>query len=74
MALDKLNKGGVILLHDYFPNGKPLWSNNYVVEGPYLATERLINEIEIDILPLGNLPWKTKMESNKTSLALCLKK
>lgn len=74
LALDKLNKGGVILLHDYFPNGKPLWSNNYVVEGPYLATERLINEIEIDILPLGNLPWKTKMESNKTSLALCLKK
>ena len=74
MALGKLNKGGVILLHDYFPNGKPLWSNNYAVEGPYLAVERLISEINITILPLGSLPWKTKMGSNKTSLALCLKK
>lgn len=74
MALDKLNKGGIILLHDYFPNGKPLWSNNYAVEGPYLATKRLISEIDINILPLGSLPWKTKFDSNRTSLALCLKK
>ena len=74
MALGKLNKGGVILLHDYFPNGKPLWSNNYAVEGPYLAVERLISETDITILPLGSLPWKTKLGSNKTSLALCLKK
>ena len=74
LALDKLNKGGIILLHDYFPNGKPLWSNNYVVEGPYLAAKRLISEIDIDILPLGSLPWKTKLESNITSLALCCKR
>jgi len=74
MALGRLNKGGVILLHDYFPNGKPLWSNNYAVEGPYLAVERLISETDITILPLGTLPWKTKLGSNKTSLALCLKK
>ena len=74
LALDKLNKGGIILIHDYFPNGKPLWPNNYVVEGPYLATKRLISEIDIDILPLGSLPWKTKLESNITSLALCCKR
>jgi len=74
LALDKLNKGGIILLHDYFPNGKPLWSNNYAVEGPYLATKRLISEIDIDILPLGSLPWKTKFDSNTTSLALCCKR
>lgn len=74
LALDKLNKGGIILIHDYFPNVKPLWPNNYVVEGPYLATKRLISETDIDILPLGSLPWKTKFDSNRTSLALCLKK
>ena len=73
-ALKKLKKDGVILLHDYFPNGKPLWPNNYVLQGPYLATERLIKESDIKILPLGSLPWKTKLGSNKTSLALCLKK
>ena len=73
-ALKKLNKNGVILLHDYFPNGKPLWPNNYVIQGPYLATERLIKETNIKILPLGSLPWKTKLGSNKTSLALCLRK
>ena len=74
LALDKLNKDGVILLHDYFPNGKPLWPNNSAVEGPYLAAERLIGETDIAILPLGSLPWKTKLGSNKTSLALCLNK
>lgn len=73
-ALSKLNKDGVILLHDYFPNGKPIWSNNYVLDGPFLATERLKKETDITILPLGRLPWKTKLDSNKTSLALCLKK
>lgn len=74
MALGKLNKGGIILLHDYFPNGKPLWSNNSVIYGPYLAAEHLIKEgAKIVILPLGGLPWKTKLNSNFTSLALCLK-
>ncbi len=73
-ALSKLNEDGVILLHDYFPNGKPIWSNKYVLEGPFLATERLKKETDITILPLGDLPWKTKLGSNKTSLALCLKR
>ena len=73
-ALKKLNKNGVILLHDYFPNGQPIWSNKYVLEGPFLATERLKKETNINILPLGALPWKTKLGSNKTSLALCVKR
>ena len=73
-ALSKLNKDGVILLHDYFPNGKPIWSNKYVLEGPFLATERLKKETDINILPLGDLPWKTKLGSKKTSLALCVKR
>jgi len=75
LALRKLNNGGVILLHDYFPDGKPLWYNNSIIQGPYLATERLIKEgADIIIVPLGALPWPTKLNSNVTSLALCLKK
>lgn len=73
-ALNILNKNGVILLHDYFPNMKPLWSNGSLVEGPYLATERLINEgANIKVIPLGNLPWPTKLGTNITSLALLVR-
>jgi predicted O-methyltransferase YrrM len=75
LALKSLNTNGIILLHDYFPNSKPLWSNNSVIPGPYLATERLINEgADLTVLPLGNLPWATKFDSNITSLALLMKK
>ncbi|RYE52594.1 MAG: class I SAM-dependent methyltransferase [Sphingobacteriales bacterium] len=75
LALRLLNTNGVILLHDYFPGGKPLWSNNSVISGPYLATERLIQECgDLTVLPLGALPWTTKLNSNKTSLALLMKK
>ncbi len=75
LALKQLNKGGVILLHDYFPNGKPLWSNKKVLPGPYLATERLILEgADMSIIPIGDLPWATKLGSNTTSLALLVKK
>ena len=75
LALKKLKKTGIILLHDYFPNGKPLWSKGSIIPGPYLATERLIVEgAAISIIPLGDLPWSTKLDSNKTSLALLLKK
>jgi len=73
-ALNLLNPNGVILLHDYFPEGKPLWSNGIVVPGPFLAVKRLINEgMSATVLPLGELPWETKCDSNVTSLALLLK-
>lgn len=74
LALKKLNKNGVILLHDYFPNCQPLWSNNVVIRGPYKATEHhKKNGADISIIPLGKLPWITKLNSNTTSLALLLK-
>jgi len=74
LALKKLNKNGVILLHDYFPNCEPLWSDKAIIKGPYMATERHIeNGADISIIPLGNLPWVTKLDSNITSLALLLK-
>jgi len=70
-ALKVLNKGGYILLHDYFPNLKPLWSNGALIPGPCSATQRLQAEgADIKVLPLGRLPWPTKLDSNVTSLAL----
>ncbi len=74
VALSLLNPNGVILLHDYFPGMKPLWSNGSVIPGPYLAAERLKKEgANLTVLPLGELPWPTKLQSNVTSLALLLK-
>lgn len=73
-ALQVLKRDGVILLHDYFPQLKPLWSNGKVILGPYLATERLRFEgAALQIVPLGQLPWPTKLRSSVTSLALVLR-
>jgi len=69
-----LNEDGVILLHDYFPRLNPLWSNGKVILGPYLATERLrVEGVALKAVPLGQLPWPTKLQSNMTSLALLLR-
>jgi predicted O-methyltransferase YrrM len=70
-ALSVLQSDGVILLHDYFPALKPLWSNGAVIQGPWLAVERLRSEgAKIKTMPLGELPWHTKLGSRRTSLAL----
>jgi predicted O-methyltransferase YrrM len=74
-ALELLNPNGVILLHDYFPKIEPLWSDGSTFPGPFLATERLAAEGKnLVVLPLGALPWPTKLQSNVTSLALLLRK
>ncbi|MGQ2984680.1 class I SAM-dependent methyltransferase [Flavobacterium sp.] len=74
MALNLLNKNGIILLHDYFPDMKPLWSNGNVIPGPYLAVNRLIKEgMKAHVIPFGELPWNTKLNSNITSLAILVK-
>jgi predicted O-methyltransferase YrrM len=70
-ALRALRPEGLILLHDYFPRLGPLWSNRAVIAGPWLATERLRAEgAAFEVLPLGELPWPTKLGSRTTSLAL----
>jgi len=70
-SLKLLNKGGAILLHDYFPGLIPLWPDGNIIQGPYMAVSRLRKEgVHINALPLGKLPWKTKLNSNVTSLAL----
>lgn len=72
-ALKLLNPGGIILLHDYFPGLKPLWNDGSLIPGPCLAIERLCNEgARLRVLPLGELPWPTKLGSRATSLALLL--
>jgi len=73
-SLNSLNKDGLILLHDHFPDLKPLWSNGSVIPGPFLATERLRDEgANLVVLPLDELTWPTKLQSNVTSLALLLR-
>lgn len=73
-ALNLLKPGGVILLHDYFPGLEPLWSNGSLIPGPFLAIERLRSEgARLRVLPLGGLPWPTKLGSHVTSLALLLR-
>jgi predicted O-methyltransferase YrrM len=70
-ALRVLEPGGAVLLHDYFPGERPLWSNGVVLPGPWLGTERLKAEgAAFEVHPLGELPWPTKLGSNVTSLAL----
>lgn len=70
-ALKCLNPNGVILLHDYFPDNKPVWSNNSVIPGPFWAAERLRKvDNNFHVKPLGALPWPTKLDSNITSLAV----
>lgn len=74
VALQHLNSGGVILLHDYFPNEQPLWEGYPPIVGPYLAVKRLQDEgANLRVIPLGELPWQTKLETNITSLALLTK-
>ena len=71
LALDALRPSGCLLLHDYHPDLRPVWSDGHVVHGPYLAVERLRRECGgLAALPLGALPWETKLRSNVTCLAL----
>jgi hypothetical protein len=70
-ALRLLNPGGVILLHDYFPDLQPLWSDGAVIPGPDLAIGRLRGEhVAIAARPFGALPWPTKLGSTVSSLAV----
>lgn len=70
-ALRLLRPGGVILLHDFYPDGRPLYAGSGVIFGPDRALQRVRRECPaIAVLPLGALPWPTKDGSNVTSLAL----
>jgi hypothetical protein len=71
LALRVLEPGGVILLHDFYPDHHWLWDNKVVIPGPSLAVDRLKAEgAPLTVRPLGALPWPTKLGSTVTSLAL----
>ena len=70
-ALRCLAPGGVILLHDYFPGGRALIRGEPVIPGPWLGLSRLQQEgARLEVLPLGELDWPTKLGGRMTSLAL----
>lgn len=74
-ALPRLREGGLILLHDYYPKGRPLFPDGNIIYGPFRAIDRVLRECpELGVLPLGDLPWPTKQGSRKTSLALLIRK
>lgn len=63
--------GSVLLLHDYFPEGRALWKGSLPNTGPWRAIRRLQRQgAPITPIPLGELPWPTKLNSSHTSLAL----
>lgn len=73
-ALKKLSNEGIIILHDYFPNGKALFAGSPPLYGPYLGMRRVMNEDpRVKVVPLGNLPWPTKNGSHTTSLAVIVR-
>jgi predicted O-methyltransferase YrrM len=73
-ALRALKPHGAILLHDYFPELRPLWPNGGVIPGPWRAVERLRSEgADVEAVPLGELPWPTKLGTRTTSLALLVR-
>jgi predicted O-methyltransferase YrrM len=70
-ALAVINEDGLIVLHDYFPDGRPLWSDGVVISGPFAAVEKLRGRsAAVKVIPLGSLPWPTKRNSHMTSLAV----
>jgi predicted O-methyltransferase YrrM len=72
-AMKVLNEGGLILLHDYYPDVKRLWPSERPIPGPFRAIhdlKRTVAGASIDVLPLGELPWPTRLGSKMTSLAL----
>ncbi len=61
----------MILLHDYHPGERSLWPGQEPIVGPSLAVRRLIAEgAALRAIPLGDLPWRTKLGTHITSLAI----
>jgi len=74
LSLPILRKNGAVLLHDFYPDGRPIRSNGHAIGGPFRALARAQKENpSIQVLPLGALPWQTQPGTNTTTLALVLK-
>jgi predicted O-methyltransferase YrrM len=74
-ALSVLKPGGLILLHDYYPRGENLYPESATISGPFLALRRIERENpSIAVIPLGELPWPTKLGTHSTSLAAVVRR
>ena len=74
-SLTALTPAGVILLHDFYPDGKALYPQDGPIRGPYRAMARIAREEpRVVVQPLGMLPWDTKQGTRATSLALVLQR
>lgn len=70
-ALAHIAEGGVIVLHDFYPDAKPLWNGENAIPGVFIGVQRAISECSaLSVIPLQSLPWATKRNGNVTSLAL----
>ncbi|MCB9982631.1 MAG: class I SAM-dependent methyltransferase [Rhodospirillales bacterium] len=73
LALKILKPGGVILLHDYYPDGRALFRDGNIIYGPFKALESVRGQApNVTVKPLGTLAWPTKQGSSNTSLALVM--
>lgn len=71
LALQRLEPPGLIMLHDYFPDQRPLWPGQKPIIGPNLGVGRIVSEgASLHAVPLGDLPWPTKLGTQTTSLAV----
>lgn len=74
LSLKILNPNGVILLHDYYPEGKSLFENKNPILGPFEGVKRAMKENNsINIDPFLKLPWETKCKSHNSTLAMLYK-
>jgi predicted O-methyltransferase YrrM len=73
LALSIIARDGLVVLHDFFPDAKPLWAGQGVISGPWRAVDRFRREgATFCAIALGNLPWPTKLGThNKSSDPEC---
>ena len=74
LSLKILNMGGMILVHDYYPEGKSLFEGKNPIHGPFEGVKRVIKENNfININPFYKLPWETKYKNHNSTLAMLYK-
>lgn len=70
-AIRALAPGGLVVMHDVFPDGQALWPGSRPGAGPWQAASRLVSDNPaLRLIPLGELPWPTKYGGRLTSLAV----
>lgn len=70
-VLRHLSDGAIVMLHDYYPQGRPIWDGEPALPGTSAAADRLQREIQgLAIRPVVRVPWPTKKGTDLTSLAV----